>query len=202
MANLSAIHYLGTSVIDHLRRAYPKALSDAESCTFTLYSTGFLQDSPPSDGTTMTLIPYNITLNEHSRTANRLAGPAIGTVPLGVDVYFLLTVWTTSTFAEQSIMGWAMRELYINGTLDRSMLDPKGGWDVADRIQITPSDLRIEDLIRIWEGLRQPFRLSVGYMARVVQIDVPPEPDHAPVVATRFGYHDWDYGERLEDSAP
>jgi hypothetical protein len=55
-------------------------------------------------------------------------------------------------------------------------------------IQIIPSELAVEDMMRIWDALTPPYRLSVSYVARLVRIDPDVILEAGPVVATRFGY--------------
>jgi hypothetical protein len=187
MANLSAIFHAGESLAQYLNQTYPDTLRQQAACEFVFMGTGKLISKAPNTNT-LSIVVYNLMVNEHSRTAMRRTGPAAGTVPLGLDLYLLLTAWTDNTFAEHSIMGWTMRQLYLTPILDTSVLVPAGQWEAGDALQIIPIDLRVEEMTRIWEAMQQPYRLSVAYLARVLYIDVPPEPDHAPVVATRFTY--------------
>jgi hypothetical protein len=187
MGNLSAIFYAGESLAQYLSQSYPDALRQQAACEFRFFGTGQLTAKPPTT-TTLVLTIYNTLINEHSRNAIRRTGASAGTVPLGLDLYLLMSVWTEDAFEEYTIFGWAMRQLYMTPLLDSSVLSSLGGWQAEDALQISPIDLRVEELTRIWEGLRHPFRLSVAYLARVLNIDVPPETDHKPVVATRFTY--------------
>ena len=52
-------------------------------------------------------------------------------------------------------------------------------------MQLIPADLSLQDVLDIWDGLGPKYRLTVGYVARVVRIDQATMPG-APVVATRF----------------
>ena len=42
--------------------------------------------------------------------------------------------------------------------------------------------------MRIWDTLEPDYRLSVGYVARVVRIEPDEIPEQRAVVATRFNY--------------
>jgi hypothetical protein len=72
--------------------------------------------------------------------------------------------------------------------LSASSLSPEAGWDSADAVQIVPAELSTEDLMRIWDALTPPYRLSVSYVARMVRIDAERIPDAAPVVASRLAF--------------
>jgi hypothetical protein len=83
-------------------------------------------------------------------------------------------------------MAWAMRQLYQHPILDASALSPEAGWAPDEVVQIIPSELSTEDMMRIWDALEPPYRLSVSYIARRVRLDPDRLLDAAPVVATRF----------------
>jgi hypothetical protein len=54
---------------------------------------------------------------------------------------------------------------------------------------VIPAELTTEDMMRIWDALDPPCRLSVSYIARLVRLD--PDTMEAagpPVVARRFAY--------------
>ena len=81
-----------------------------------------------------------------------------------------------------------MQQLQSSPILDLSVLSLSSsapGWDKTDTVQIIPADLSLQDILDIWDGLGPKYRLTVGYIARVVRIDqtITPGP---PVVATRF----------------
>ena len=56
-----------------------------------------------------------------------------------------------------------------------------------DSVQIIPADLTLQDILDIWDGLGPKYRLSIGYVLRVVRVDRSVTPG-LPVVATRFGF--------------
>ena len=51
------------------------------------------------------------------------------------------------------------------------------------RDRITLGELSNEDLMRIWDAIDPSYRVSVPYVARVVQLDLEPSQEGAPVVA-------------------
>ena len=72
--------------------------------------------------------------------------------------------------------------------LDASSLSPEAGWGANEVIQIIPAELSTEDVMRIWDALDPPYRLSVSYIARLVRLDPDAQQHARPVVATRFAY--------------
>jgi hypothetical protein len=189
MANISAIHSVGASLVTYLRNAYPAALSTTLPCGFRLISSGELARDDDLD-TALTLFLHRVTINEHLRTRGRLQEHPEEKAPLAVDLHYLMSVWAGSALAEQTILGWAMRELHLHPVLDSAALSPEANWNQSDVVQIIPAELSNEDIMRIWDAITPSFRISVSYIARVVRIDPDTLPDARPVVASRFALTD------------
>jgi hypothetical protein len=56
-------------------------------------------------------------------------------------------------------------------------------WRAEEIVQVSPADMSIEDMARLWDAVRPDYRLSVAFVARVVQIDI--ESEDAPNVVVR-----------------
>jgi hypothetical protein len=81
-----------------------------------------------------------------------------------------------------------MQTLQSNPIIDTSVLGlstSAPGWVSGDSVQLIPADLSLQDILDIWNALGPNYRLSVGYVVRVVRVDKSITPD-MPVVATRF----------------
>ncbi len=187
MANLFAIHSVGDSLVTYLRNSYPEPLRSVQPCTFRLLSGGEIVDVP-NQGTTLSLLLYRVTIDEHLRNTGRPGDAGDEPAPLSLNLHYLFSVWADSAAIEHSILGWAMYELHRRPVLDQSSLTPEGNWDSSDAIHIIPAELSNEDIMRIWDALEPAYRLSVSYIARVVRIDTNRPSPGRPVVATRF---DW-----------
>ena len=188
MANVFAIHSVGSSLVTYLKNTYPDSLQDDFPCDFKLVSSGELAVMEKDLDGVVSLFLHRITANEHLRTARRGGDPLDASVPLSIDLHYLLSVWHASAAAEQVILAWAMRQLHLRPVLDASSLSPEAGWQPSDVVHILPAELSSEDLMRIWDAVVPAYRLSVSYIARVVRIDGPVVPAGRPVVATRFEY--------------
>jgi hypothetical protein len=55
-------------------------------------------------------------------------------------------------------------------------------------VHIIPEELSTADMMRVWDTLQPEYRLSLGYVARVVRIEPHDTPEAGPVVATRFNF--------------
>jgi hypothetical protein len=79
-----------------------------------------------------------------------------------------------------------MRELYQLSLLDRSVLTTvDAGFTSAEPIQLTPAEMSVEDMMRIWDAITPSYRLSVPFVARVLHIDIERDEGRA-VVAKRL----------------
>lgn len=191
MANVHAIHSVGNSITTCLRNAYREQAKTVTlpECDFLPVASGELDGSFGDGPTRISLLLYRITVNAHARLQRR-AGDDGGVAPLNLDLHYLMTAWAGNALDEQVTMAWAMRQMHEAPVLDASSLSPDGGWARDEVVQIIPSELSTEDLMRIWDALDPPYRLSVSYVARVVRLDAA-SPDTAqfrPVVAQRLGF--------------
>ena len=188
MANVRAIHSVGSSVATFLRNTYPAAQGGQPmpACTFELLSCGQLA-GPVDEDTHIGLWLYRVTMNEHARQPR--PGAARLAQALSVDLHYLLTAWAGNALDEQTTFAWALRQLHLHPLLDASSLSPEAGWTREEVIQWVPAELSTEDVMRIWDAVDPSYRLSASYVARVVRID--PDEDtasFAPVVARRDVY--------------
>jgi hypothetical protein len=188
MANVFAIHSVGNSFMTYLTRSYPDSLRASHPCSFALVSSDAIHDFKIDETAKVTFLLYRVMMNEHMRNASRLTGLSEPQVPLMIDLHYMMTVWAQSALTEQVVLAWVMRQIYLRPTLDQSVLSPEAGWNADDSVQILPSELSNEDMMRIWDAINPSYHLTVPYIARVVRIDPDPTSPGLPVVATRFGY--------------
>lgn len=117
MANIKSIHSVCNSIIQFLHNAYEATpvpfglpdttLQDEWPCSFRVLSSGELK-AGTDFGTTLSLYLYRVMVNEHARS--QPAGNGI-VLPLSVDLHFLITIWSESAAAEQTLCDWAMSQL-------------------------------------------------------------------------------------------
>jgi hypothetical protein len=196
VSNVFAVHSVGESLRTYLDHSYPAALRAVIPCEFRLVSSGELAGDAEIDGA-LTLYLYRVTVNEHTRNVRRATDTTRESVPLSVDLHFLLTAWAGNAFAEHTLLVWAMRQLHQHPVFDRSSLSPEAAWGPGEFVQVIPAELSTEDVMRIWDALEPAYRLSVSYIARVVRIDADEVPTGRAVVATRFAV-----GRDLREAVP
>lgn len=200
MATIKSIHSVCNSIIQFLHNAYEATpvpygppnttLQDEYPCSFRVLASSELKASTDF-GTTVSLYLYRVTVNEHLRNQPALIRRGSGS-PLAVDLHFLLTIWSESAVAEQTLCAWAMSLLHQHPLMDISSLSQEGGWGHDDVVQIIPAELSNEELMRLWDALAPDYHLSIPYIARVVRIDAEAVSTGQPVVATRYQYENRD----------
>lgn len=197
MATLGAVHAVGESIVRHLTEAHqlqtqveavlPQEQRVLPAATFQQVSSAQLSTNFSPNGNQVTFYLHRIALDRHLRTSGDARTPGLAeTRPLGLELHYLMTAWAGTPAAEHTLLSWAMRELHIHATFDRSRLHPTATWRPDEIIQIAPSEMSHEDMMRIWDALAPSYRLSVSYLARVVRVDALPAAISGPVVATQF----------------
>jgi hypothetical protein len=110
-------------------------------------------------------------------------GPA-GELP--VNLYFLLIAAGTSAAIEADLLTWAMLELANEARLDISHLsETDDGWTEREIINITPDEMTVETMMRIWDVFEADYTASVPYVARTVRLRLREQRTQGPEVRTR-----------------
>ena len=100
--------------------------------------------------------------------------------PLALELYYLIIPGASDTgFLETyDILGAAMRSFHDHGAFtlgdwvpSDSLLPALTADEAKLQIHIDFNRLETADLIRIWEAVHHPYRLSVSYIVRTLQID-------------------------------
>jgi hypothetical protein len=139
-------------------------------------------------GVTLTITLYEILEDAPSRNRprpQRLNGTTqVSTKPpMALRLHYLLTPWGGDSVTEQQILGRAMQVLYDDAILAGTVL--LGGLQgSADTLKITLIPLTLEDRARVWYAIQKPYRLSVNYEVRVVNLDATEE-QRAELVQSR-----------------
>lgn len=74
---------------------------------------------------------------------------------------YLLTPWSSDPITDQRLLERTLQTFY-----DQPILN-----GAREALQVTLLPLSLEDKTRIWHAIRQPYRLSVVYEVRVVELD-------------------------------
>ena len=195
MADYQAVFAVGDALAKYLQNNYDPTVVGFP-CTFKLVSSAEIanEDQTKLDKT-VSLYLHRITTDEHFRAVTRLQDSPGDQPVLYLDLHYLITYWDASAEgaeAEQKILTWTMQQLQSHPILDSSVLSLSSaapGWDRTESVQLIPSDLSLQDILNIWDGLGPSYRLTISYLVRVVRVDRAITPG-MPVVATRFIFQD------------
>lgn len=113
---------------------------------------------------------YQVTENEYLKNQPVNAGgphTVSRDPPLVLNLFFLITPFAPSREFDLLLLGSTMQTLY-DSPIVLLRTPPE---DVFEDLRIVLCRLTLEELTRIWEALREPYRLSVCYQVRVTHID-------------------------------
>lgn len=109
--------------------------------------------------------------------------------PMALNLYYLVTPFAPQGQGNHLLLGKTLQVMYDNGVVH--LHDNTG--QVREELRISFCRLTLEELTRIWEALRESYRLSVCYQVRVTHIDSTRE-----TVQARVAVRDIYGGERSE----
>jgi Pvc16 N-terminal domain len=94
--------------------------------------------------------------------------------PLALDLYYLLIPFSSEdNFLDTyDILGAAMSSFHDHGIFSPAAVGvhvPPPEVNLEFRLSLNP--LSTSDLLRLWEAVHRPYRLSVAYVVRTVRID-------------------------------
>lgn len=102
--------------------------------------------------------------------------------PLALNLFYLLTPFSLTSEADNLLIGKTMQILYDNSTI--FVRDQVA--ELSEELRIIFCRLSLEELTRIWEALKEPYRLSICYEVRVTHIDSLRRTEHVRIV-DRYG---------------
>jgi Pvc16 N-terminal domain len=97
--------------------------------------------------------------------------------PLALDLYYLLIPFSkdkdNNYLDTYDILGAAMKSFHDHGTFSPGALGVDGLTPEEAQLEfrLSPNPLSTSDLLRLWEAVNEPYRLSVAYVVRTVLID-------------------------------
>jgi hypothetical protein len=193
VAELSAIHDVGESLALLLQRR--RALLAAENRLGPVPASEAIVhrplseisgSSPPTSGLSISCV--HIANSEHAPARSAVRDPATAH-GISLELRYLVASWSTTAASELAFLSWAMLELSRHALLDRSLLVNPNSWGRDESLQIS---LEQAELFRVWEALKQKYRLSALFRVRVVRIGYGPVADGPPVVASRLQFEHGD----------
>jgi hypothetical protein len=137
--------------------------------------------------------PFLKNVGPRTKTVPPSPIPVVQKDPLALELYYLLIpgagVMDDAYLDTYDILGAAMRSFHDHGTFVLGDWAPAPFEDEKSlQFRIDFNRLETADLIRIWEAVHEPYRLSVSYVVRTVQIDSALEADARLVSRRQFQF--------------
>jgi hypothetical protein len=127
------------------------------------------------NGLVVTLTLYEILEDPPSRNRPAVREPGGAPLvtrkpPMALLLRYLLTPWGGDLGTVQEIVGKAMQVLYDDAIFDGPQL--QGNLQGSrDSLKVTLAPLTLEERTRVWWAIQKPYRLSLNYEVRVVNLD-------------------------------
>lgn len=140
-----------------------------------------VQTNPPK----LTLFLFDIVEDPSARNRPRVRNDippqiTVAKPPMALLLRYLLTPWSGNGATDQRILARAMQALYDQAILSGPMLAGSlAGTNLALKLTLAP--LSLEERTRIWHAVQRPYRLSVSYDVRVVNIETEVHEQLTPV---------------------
>lgn len=103
--------------------------------------------------------------------------------PMALLLRYLMTPWSGDRFTDHQILGRTLQVLYDGAILNGPTLlgTTLQGTDVALKITLTP--ITLEERSRVFYSVQRPYRLSVTYDVRVINLDTLTARSRVPVAS-------------------
>jgi len=172
VANFEVIAAVSQTLKAVLTRAIEKGVAGVK--------VGFLiPDEPPSDPT-LTLFLFEVGEDPSARNRPRVVNPRLPNLtiqkpPVALLLRYLMTAWGRDAETQQKILGLTIQALYDKAIIsgpDLEIDDVNSVLEGTDEaLKVTLSPLSLEERTRVWHAVQKPYRLSVAYEVRVVNLD-------------------------------
>jgi hypothetical protein len=93
----------------------------------------------------------------------------IGKPPMALILRYMLTAWSGDRATDQTLLGRVMQVLYDGAIISGAQL--QGSLANTDQaLKITLAPITLDDRTRVWYSVQKPYRLSLTYEVRVVNL--------------------------------
>ncbi len=140
----------------------------------------------------LTLFLYEILEDPSARNRPRVRaidpnGITIQKPRMALLLRYLMTAWSNDQTTNQTILGRVLQTLYDGAILSGAQLNSElSTTDLA--LKVTLSQLSLEEQTRVWFAIQKPYRLSLVYDVRVVNLDTERTDHLRPVTRRSVGY--------------
>ena len=138
----------------------------------------------------MTLFLFEIVEDAslRNRPPSRSVAPPdliLSRAPVPLILRYLLTPWSGDRLTDHRIMGRALQVLHDDSILSGPQL--QGGLaGTSEAIKLKLAPLTLEERTRVWHAVQRPYRLSLTYDVRVINIDSNVSDVRSPISSRRL----------------
>lgn len=107
--------------------------------------------------------------------------------PMALLLRYMITPWSGDRLTDHKLIGRTLQVLYDGAILSGVQL--QGGLAGTDQaLKVTLSPLTLEERARVWYAIEKPYRLSITYEVRVVNLNAENVDTIMPVRERLLGY--------------
>lgn len=163
------------AVSDTLQTVLTDALSTLVPTPTPIARVHDLQDPIPTSPAHLTIFLFEVGEDPSARNRPRVRSVTPPDVtlqkpPMALLLRYLMTPFSGDRLTDHKILGRVLQVLYdesiLSGTVLRGVLA-----DTDQAIKLTLSPLSIEERTRVWHAVQKPYRLSISYEVRVINLD-------------------------------
>jgi hypothetical protein len=108
--------------------------------------------------------------------------------PMALVLRYLITAWGGDRATEHRLLGRAMQVLYDGALISGPDLQGGALKDTTEVLKVTLLPLTLEERTRVWHSVQRPYRLSLYYEIRVVNLDSETSDQRRMVAGRDLGY--------------
>jgi hypothetical protein len=123
----------------------------------------------------LTLFLFEISEDMASRNRRPVQTPmppnlSLQKPPMALLLRYLMTAWSGDRATDHRILGRTLQILYDDAIINGPQL--QGGLVGTNQaLKVTLAPLDLEERTRVWHAVQRPYRLSLSYEVRVVNLD-------------------------------
>ncbi|HQZ67989.1 MAG TPA: DUF4255 domain-containing protein [Planctomycetaceae bacterium] len=197
MPDFNTIADVSTTLRDFLKKGLEE---DMSLQAVNVDISDLLQANIPTNPARVTLFLFEVLEDPSTRNRPRIREPDKSNVrlrkpQLTLLLRYLVTPWSGSPDTDQRILGRITQLIYDESIISANDLHGTALEGTSETLKVVMSPLTLEERTRIWNAVHKPYRLSVTYEVRVVNID-----SRTFTSTSRVSSREIHYGQMVEES--
>ncbi len=124
----------------------------------------------------VTIYLYNVIEDPSAKNRPRQKRPGPGgsvrieKPPMALLLRYLVTPWSGTRAADHQLLGRVLQILYDGAIIHGADLQGSLA-GTAEALKVTMAPIPLQDRVWLWQAVEKPYRISVSYEVRVVNLD-------------------------------